>query len=249
VDARLAFCIETAFVAGRSTLALYQTGAAAQLKADQTPVTEADKRAEEIVRARIEVNYPGETVLGEEQGLEGSSDDRWVVDPIDGTKSFVAGVPLYATLLSFEQAGEPVVAACYIPALDEMYYAAKGQGAFCNGRVIRVSGTQTLEDALLLMGSYKSMKAHGRLEGWQKLAEQARMTRGWSDAFGHMMVASGRADVMLDPVLERWDISAPWLIVREAGGSCTDFGGNEGLAREAVSCTPALRGVVMEAFR
>ena len=249
MDPRLAFCVETAFLAGRSTLALYQTGAVAQLKADQSPVTEADKRAEEIVRTRIEATYPGETVLGEEEGLKGEALDRWVIDPIDGTKSFVAGVPLYATLLSYEWDGKPIFAACYLPALDEMYFAQQGKGAFMNGRPIHASGTKRLEDSLLLSGSYKSMKEKGRLAGWTKLAEVARMTRGWSDAFGHMMVASGRADIMVDPSLAHWDVSAPSLIVREAGGSFTDFMGGEALSTEAISCAPALLPHVLEAFR
>lgn len=229
-------------------MAHYQTGVVAQAKVDDTPVTVADKGAEQLVRARIESEFPRETVLGEEQGQTGHGDDRWVVDPIDGTKSFVAGVPLYATLLSFEQAGQPVVAACYLPALDEMYYAEAGLGAFCNGRPIRAAGTQNLEESLLLMGSYRSMQAHGRLEGWQKLAARARMTRGWSDAYGHMLVASGRAEVMLDPVVAHWDVSAPSLIVREAGASFTDFRGGLDLTTEAISCTPGVLLAVLEAF-
>ncbi len=245
---RLEFAIETAFVAGRSTLAHFQTGVAVESKQDATPVTIADQNAERIVRELVQKAFPGETVLGEEEGLVGVSANRWVVDPIDGTKSFIAGVPLFATLLSYEEAGEPVVAACYFPALDEMVYAECGGGAFWNGRACRVSSCSQLEDAVLCSGSYQSLVKFGRFEGWRGLADRSRVTRGWSDAYGHMLVATGRADVMVDPVVSRWDISAPSLIVREAGGCWMDFAGGSALVDEGISCAPALREDILRVF-
>ncbi len=249
MDPRLAFCIETAFEAGRSTLAHYQTGVAVVEKEDSSPVTVADKSAEAIVRSRITEKWPGEAILGEEQGATGTSLDRWVVDPIDGTKSFVAGVPLFATLLSYEQDGRPLVAAVYFPALNEMYWASRGGGAFWDGRPIRVRQTTDIVQATLLSGSFRSMQGQGRLEGYQRLAGQAKVSRGWGDAYGHALVASGRADLMLDPVIAHWDISAPSLLVREAGGIFMQFDGDEAFGRNAVSVVPGLRDTVVEAFR
>ncbi|MBS1708772.1 MAG: histidinol phosphate phosphatase [Armatimonadetes bacterium] len=249
MDPRLSFCIQTAFEAGRSTLALYQTGVAVDEKADSSPVTQADRNAEAIVRRLVAQSWPGEAILGEEEGGDKTSLDRWVVDPIDGTKSFVAGVPLFATLLSYEQGGKPIAAAVYFPALDEMFWASKGGGAFWNGRPIQVRQTNEISNATLLSGSYRSMRDHGRMAGYHKLADQAKVTRGWSDAYGHALVASGRADVMLDPVIAHWDISAPSLLVQEAGGVFMDFDGVETLGANAISVVPGLRQMVVEAFR
>jgi len=249
MTARLAFAIETAFVAGRSTLALFQTSPEVREKADSSPVTLADEQSERIIRERIAAGYPNETVLGEEQGLDGASASRWVIDPIDGTKSFVAGVPLYATLLSYEVDGDPTIAVCYFPALDDMIWAEKGTGAYWNGRRCQVAPCEAMEDAVLCSGSYRSLVAMNRFEGWRALAEQAKVTRGWSDAYGHALVATGRAHAMIDPVVSRWDVSSPSLIVREAGGNWMDFDGGSALADEAVSCAPGLRDTILGAFR
>lgn len=248
MDPRLAFAIETARAAGQSTLSLFGTRLAVDRKADNSPVTQADLNAEEIIRQRIEAQFPGEPVLGEEQGLTGHGDDRWVVDPIDGTKSFVAGVPLYATLLSFERAGEPEIAVCYLPALDDVYWAKRGEGAWRNGKPCRVADLANLSEATVCSGSYRSMRDHGRLPGWENLAGEAAVSRGWSDAYGHMLVARGNSHAMIDPVVSRWDISAPSLIVREAGGVWMNFDGSEDLRTEGISCSPGLRTAILEAF-
>lgn len=246
---RLAFALETAHQAGRQTLSLFQTGAEVLIKDDATPVTQADREAEKLIRAAIQAKYPGETVLGEEQGLQGASDDRWVIDPIDGTKSFICGVPLYATLLSYEQAGEPVLGVCYFPALDEMVYAERGQGARWNGRAARVSGQSSLKGSRISSGSLASMKRYRRLDGLLSLSEDAILVRTWGDAYGHALVATGRIDMMLDPTVSRWDISAMSVIVREAGGRFTDFKGNDPLTTEAISSNGLLHAAAVEAFR
>src|SRR5688500_4641563 len=140
---RLAFAIDAAYRAGRATLAHFNTGTRVDRKADRSPVTAADLLAEEMIRAGIARHFPGDQILGAEGGGPARG-DRWVIDPIDGTKSFVAGVPLYATLVSFEQEGGPVAGVCYFPALDEMLYAERGAGAFWNGRPCRVSETRDI---------------------------------------------------------------------------------------------------------
>lgn len=245
---RLAFAIDAAYRAGRTTLGLFNAGAEVFAKADATPVTEADRRAEALIREAIAAKFPGDAILGEEEGLSGSGDTRWVIDPIDGTKSFVSGVPLYATLLSYEVDGEPELGVCYLPAIDELLYAERGHGAFWNGRPCRVSERDAVAGAVICCGGHRSMAERGRMDGLLKLAETAMATRTWSDAYGHALVATGRVDAMIDPVVNRWDLSAVSLIVKEAGGRFTQFDGNEAIGCEAVSSNGRLHEAVLAAF-
>src|SRR5687767_8070698 len=154
---RLAFAIEAAIRAGRSTLAHFQVATQVDLKADESPITVADRNAERIIRQAISEEFPGEGILGEEEGEAGSQGSRWVVDPIDGTKSFISGVPLYATLIAFERAGEPEIGVCYFPALNELVYAEKGHGTFWNGQPCRVSPKAGLDKTVVATGSTNSM--------------------------------------------------------------------------------------------
>jgi histidinol phosphatase-like enzyme (inositol monophosphatase family) len=245
---RLAFAIDAAYRAGRSTLAHFQTGVVVETKSDATPVTVADRNAERLIREAIAEKYPTESILGEEEGASGKSDDRWVIDPIDGTKSFVAGVPLYATLLAFEQGGVPTVGVCYFPALDELLYAEAGQGSFLNGRPIHTRTTATVDGAILCCGGITRLRERGQLLALLDLAEDALALRTWCDAYGHALVASGRVDAMIDPVLSRWDIAAVDIIVREAGGKLTDFAGNANPNNEAISSNGPLHDCLLEAF-
>ena len=245
---RLAFAIDAAHRAGRSTLAHFQTGAFVEFKDDASPVTVADRNAERLIREAIAAKYPHEAILGEEEGATGQSDDRWVIDPIDGTKSFVAGVPLYATLLAFEEGGVPTVGVCYFPALDEMLYAETGQGAFLNGRPIHTRQTPTEDGAILCCGGIARLQERGQLQTLLKLAEKALALRTWCDAYGHALVASGRVDAMIDPVLSRWDIAAVEIIVREAGGKFTDFDGRANPQDQAISSNGPLHNRLLEAF-
>lgn len=208
-------------------------------KADDSPVTAADLRAERTLREEIAKAYPGESILGEEEGLSGEGKERWVIDPIDGTKSFVSGVPLFGTLLAFEVAGEVQLGVMYFPALKEIAYAQLGQGAFWNGERCRVSGVSDLANAVVSTGSIVSLKRWGLLEGVASVGEHLLALRGWSDAYGHLLVATGRIEAMVDPVLSYWDIAAPKLIVEEAGGTFTAFDGSpnpvdQGLSSNAI---------------
>lgn len=245
---RLAFALATAVEAGKGTLRHFQAGIGFDLKEDESPVTVADKEAERFIRQAIEREFPGEAILGEE---EGGSDapDRWVIDPIDGTKSFIAGVPLYATLLSYEQDGEPILGVCALPALGEVFYAERGSGAFQNDAPCRVSDRPNLGHSIVSGGSVTSLRRTGRLNGFMRLADQCLAARNWTDAHGHMLVASGRLEAMVDPIVNHWDLSAVAIIVREAGGSFTDFAGNDVIAGEAISCSPGVRQRVLEAFK
>lgn len=245
---RLRFAIDTSIAAGRGTLDLFKGGTEVLLKSDNSPVTRADKEAEEFIRAEIEREFPGDSVLGEEMGQTGSATDRWVVDPIDGTKSFIAGVPLYATLLSYECGGVPVLGVCYFPALDELLYAETGLGAFWNGASCQVSTVIDIESSIICFGSTAALERTGRLQGALALGGRALSAKGWGDAYGHALVATGRVGAMVDPAVSHWDISAMSVIVREARGSFTDFEGNEALSTEAISCVPGLKRQILEAF-
>lgn len=236
--------VETAYEAGRLTLGYFRTGVAGpEFKEDETPVTVADREAERLIRARIRARYPGHTIVGEEFGADERSEagHRWIVDPIDGTKAFVRGVPLYAVLIGLEIDGVCEVGAAYFPALDEMLYAATGEGCFLNGRRARVSDTENLRDGIVCFTDAKAFGKYGRGEEWRRILAVAGEARGWSDAYGHALVATGRADLMLEPALNSWDAAPFPPILREAGGLFCDWSGNETVyAGEGISTTRSL---------
>jgi myo-inositol-1(or 4)-monophosphatase len=238
----LDFAARTAYEAGRLTLGYFRTGEVhPELKPDDTPVTAADREAERLIRARIGARYPEHAVVGEEYGAEGDSSYRWIVDPIDGTKAFVRGVPLYGVLIGLEIEGVCEVGAAYFPALDEMVCAATGEGCYCNGRRARASGARTLERGILSFTDASSFEEHGREEAFRRLRRAAGGSRGWSDAYGHALVATGRLELMLDPVVNHWDCAPFPPILREAGGYFGDWSGNETIhAGEALSTTREL---------
>lgn len=249
MSSRLVFALEAATKAGRSTLAHFQTGVEVVCKPDDSPVTVADREAERILRTEIQRAYPGEAVLGEEEGLAGEGDARWVIDPIDGTKSFICGVPLFATLLSFELKGEPQLGVCFFPALNEIVYAELGMGAFWNGKPCKVSTRATLEQAIITSAGYVGLRKHGLVEGFERVTSRAMATRTWCDAYGHSLVATGRADAMIDPAIKRWDVSAMKVIVREAGGSFTDLEGGGDLDSSALSSNGLLHEQILRGLR
>jgi histidinol-phosphatase len=248
----LDFVVETAFLAGRLTLGYYQTGLQPDMKPDDSPVTLADKKAEELIRSRIERRYPDHAILGEEHGakeVEGAT-HRWIVDPIDGTKAFTRGVPLYAVLIGLEIKGTVQVGAAYFPALDEMIAAATGEGCWWNGRRARVSPVTDIKRAYLTFTDVGSMERYGRLEAFMRLVRATYHRVGWSDAYGYALVATGRAEIMLDPVMNVWDCGPFPPILKEAGGYFGDWQGNETIyAGEALSTTQALLPHVLSLLR
>ena len=248
----LDLAVQTAHEAGRLTLGYYGTEAARpEFKEDETPVTVADREAERLIRARISARYPGHAILGEEYGEEAGRDHRWIVDPIDGTRAFVRGVPLYAVLIGLEIEGVCEVGAAYFPALDEMLCAATGEGCFSNGRRVRVSGTRSLREGIVCFTDAKGFRKYGREEEWRRVLSAAGEARGWSDAYGHALVATGRADLMLDPAMNPWDAGPFPPILREAGGFFGDWSGHEGniYADEGLSTTKTLFSEVFGLIR
>lgn len=193
-----------------------------ETKPDLTPVSEADRAAEEAVRALVASSGRGEDVLGEEGGGSASSAARWIVDPIDGTKSYVRGVPAWATLLALERDGVVCCGLVSAPALGRRWWAERGGGAFADGSPIRVSSVARLEDAMISQTS-----THGMPAAWHELTLRAWAPRGWADFWQHCLVAEGAIDVGCDPVVNLWDFAANRLIIEEAGGRCSTFDGGE----------------------
>ena len=221
----LDFAIDAAWQAGRLTLAHYQTGVSVERKADRSAVTIADRDGETLLRRLIAARFPDHAIVGEELG----SDDRnrthrWILDPIDGTNSFVRGVPFYGVLMALEISGDPVVGVAYFPGIDEMIAAAHGLGCRWNGRLAAVSGVTSLADACVAFTDVRSV-AERLGHDWAGLLTDTALERGWGDCYGHCLVASGRADIMLDPRMNAWDCAALIPIVQEAGGRFTDWKG------------------------
>jgi histidinol phosphatase-like enzyme (inositol monophosphatase family) len=221
----LEFAVGAAWQAGRQTLAHYQTGVAIQRKIDRSLVTEADRSAETLLRRLIAARFPDHSVVGEEFGSDSKgASHRWIIDPIDGTNTFVRGVPFYGVLIALEIDGEPLVGVSYFPALDEMVAAARGCGCHWNGRTAHVSGVSSLADACVAYTDARGVRARLGAE-WDALQEATALQRGWGDCYGHCLVATGRADVMLDPRMNPWDCAALIPILQEAGGRFTDWQG------------------------
>lgn len=234
------FAVQTAYLAGKATLAYFQTGVQAEYKPDDTPVTVADRRAEEIIRSRIEEHYPRHAIIGEEYGSQeaASASHRWIIDPIDGTKSFVRGVPLYGVLIGLEIEGRVAVGVAYFPALDEMLAAADGMGCWWNGRRARVSQVENLERAFVAITAPRGFSAYGRQAAFERLMQRCYHMAGWSDCYGYLLVATGRVEVALDPVMNIWDCGPFPPILREAGGFFGDWQGEETInAGEALATT------------
>jgi histidinol phosphatase-like enzyme (inositol monophosphatase family) len=222
----LDFGVTVAREAGEITLKYFRKKFETRLKGKDNFVTQADVEAEEFLRRAITERFPGDSIIGEEGGESaGTSGRRWIIDPIDGTYSFVHGVPLYGVLLGVEIDGEPSVGVINIPALGEMVYAAKGLGCFWNGERARVSQTARLEDALLLSTDFGSCACYGFGAAAEELERRASMRRTWGDCYGYVLVATGRADVMLDPAMNVWDCAALLPVLEEAGGTFSDWQG------------------------
>jgi histidinol-phosphatase len=220
----LEFAVEISRGAGEVTLKYFRRAPETSKKADGSFVTIADREAEAFLREHIGERYPQDSILGEEEGeTYGTSARRWIVDPIDGTFAFVHGVPFYGVMIGVEIDGEPIVGVVNIPALDEVVYAARGLGCFLNGESTRVSSVKTLSESLLLCTDFSSGARYGFGPQITELQQRAKTNRTWGDCYGYVLVATGRAELMLDPVMNIWDCAALMPIIEEAGGTFTDW--------------------------
>lgn len=254
LQATLEFAVELAREAGEITLNYFRRSRnllVVDRKADGSFVTTADREAESHLRARIIERFPNDAILGEEEGERaGTSARRWIIDPIDGTYSFVHGVPLWGVLIGVEINGEPALGVVNLPALDEIIYARTGGGCFWNGESVSVSKTVTLEDALVLSTDFGTCAKYGYGAACDELQRRAHTRRTWGDCYGHILVATGRADVMLDPVMNAWDCAALAPIVRESGGTFTDWNGGATIfSGNAVSTNTNLLPEVLQVIK
>ncbi len=245
----LAAASDAARVAGGIAMRYYRTGVAVDAKGDGSPVTVADREAEQGVRAWIARHFPGDEVLGEEFGLTVGRGRRWFVDPIDGTKTFVRGVPLWGSMVAVAMGDTVLAGAIYCPAVDEMVAAAVGEGCWHNGARCYVSAIGTLADATLLATDDTFRYNPDRAPRWASLARQAAVARTWGDCYGYVLVATGRAEVMVDDRLSPWDAASLLPIIGEAGGVYTDWrggtavDGGDGIATNAALASIVRRGL------
>ena len=232
-DADLALAHELADLADAITMTRFRAeDLVVETKPDLTPVSEADRAVEQAMRARLAEVHPDDRVLGEEYGEDdaGTAARRWIVDPIDGTKSYVRGMPVWATLLALEQDGELVLGVVSAPALNRRWWAARGAGAFLREgmkepRPLRVSAIAELADAQLCFAGLEDWVARVGVQAFTKLAAECWRSRGFGDFWQYMLVAEGSAEIAMDPVVSLWDLAAPLVVVQEAGGRFTDLDG------------------------
>lgn len=247
LDALFDDAVRWAEEAGGITLDFFGGRLEADAKSDGTPVTKADRAAEGRLRERIRARYPEHGILGEEFGEERpDAEIRWILDPIDGTRSFMHGVPLYGVLVGVEVGGAPSVGVAHFPALDETVAAATGRGCTLDGRPCGVSRTERLGDALVVTTDVERALSAPIGPGWRTLQQRAAFSRSWGDCYGHALVATGRADVMVDPILNAWDASPFLTILTEAGGRFTDLAGEPTIhGGSGISTNGRLHGEVL----
>ncbi len=256
LDSRLGHAVEIAHQAGEQTLELFRASELdVERKSDGSPVTAADRGAEKLLRERIQEKFPDDAILGEEFGeTPGTSGYRWVLDPIDGTKSFVSGVPLYTTLVAVLHDDVAQIGVIFAPAAGEMVYAARGGGCWhkvgkSEARRCAVSGVEKLDDAVFLTTSVKAFSTDRPTDArpvYDRIQNACRISRTWGDAFGYLLVATGRAEIMIDPKLNLWDAAAVQPVIEEAGGRFFDWQGQPSVhSQEAIATNSALAEQVL----
>ncbi len=238
--------LDCAEAAGAVALRHWRARLDVELKADGSPVTVADREAERRAREWIVERFPRDGILGEEFGLERpDARRRWVLDPIDGTITFVRGVPLWGTLVAVVEEGRVLAGAAVFPALAERLCAAPGEGCWANGARARVSDVAALADATVLATEERFRRHAARAARWRALADASRVVRSWGDCYGYLLVATGRAEVMVDDALAVWDAAALQPLIEEAGGVFTDWTGRRAaLVGDAIATNAALAETV-----
>jgi histidinol-phosphatase len=208
------------------TMEYYQSSALrVRTKIDLTPVSEADEGVERMVRSRLAIERPDDGIVGEEFGVSGHAARRWIIDPIDGTKNYVRGIPVFATLLALEEGGVITVGVVSAPALARRWGGVRGGGAFINGRPMRVSRIGELGEAHVAYDSVTDFDKAGTTDAFLSLARQSVRTRGFGDFWAHMLVAEGAIEIAIEPAVALWDMAAVQVIVEEAGGRFSDLTG------------------------
>jgi len=226
VDRVLEIAIEAARAAGQLALHYFSGTFHVERKADMSPVTEADRRAEETIVSMLRSAFPDFGFLGEEYGTQGPQDGtRWIIDPIDGTRNFVRGIPYWATLLALEESGELTLGVIHAPATGELFYARKGQGAFADGKRLRVSDVDRLDQAFLVHGSLNLLHQTAHWDGFIRLVDATERQRGYGDYHAYTFIARGQAELCVEVDVKPWDLAAVKIVIDEAGGRFTDLEG------------------------
>jgi histidinol phosphatase-like enzyme (inositol monophosphatase family) len=225
MDARLEAAIDAAKAAGEVALRYFRTQVTVEYKGDRSPVTQADRECEQRIVEILHHAFPEYGVVGEEFGERPGAQARWIIDPIDGTKNFIRGIPYFATLIALEEDGEVTTGVIYAPAVDDLLYAQKGQGAFDRTGRLQVSAITTLRQGLIIFGGLDIFRNAGRWDAFERLVRASGRQRGFGDYFGHTFVARGQAEAMVELDLKPWDLAAIKIVIEEAGGRFTDFTG------------------------
>jgi histidinol-phosphatase len=255
MNSDLTFALALADAADAITMQHYQSASlAVRTKSDKTPVSEADEAVERMIRERVDAECSGDGIVGEEYGDTGSRTRRWIIDPIDGTKNYVRGIPVFATLIALEENGGVTAGVISAPAMARRWWASAGDGAFCRTlgetRAIRVSAVDALEDAHLTYDSILDFDQHGGAVRFLSLMRHCTRSRGFGDFWAHMLVAEGAVEIAIEPAVAIWDIAAIQLIVEEAGGRFTDMRGDTRIdGGSALSTNGAVHEAVLEYFR
>lgn len=227
IESLMEFAERTCREAGNITLQYFQKEIQIEYKEDSSPVTIADRKSEELIRAAIEKEFPDHTIIGEEFGERlRSRDHAWYIDPIDGTLAYTRGVPIYGVMLGLRSASEFQVGCVFLPVLNEMVVAGKSKGCYWNGKRASVSQTRELRNALFAHSGYEYFANEKRGAAYRDLESSTKLQRTWGDCYGHVLVATGRADICVDPILFPWDAAPLIPILQEAGGTFTDWRGN-----------------------
>jgi histidinol-phosphatase len=217
--------VEAARAAGEIAMKYYRGGFEIIIKPDQTPVTQADREAEQIIMRILRAAFPEHGFLGEEFGASGSTATRWIIDPIDGTKNFVRGIPFWAVLIGLEEGGEITTGVVFNPATDELFTARRGEGAYLNGQRLSVSPCAALREAAVLHSGLRLLREAGQWDGFVRLVDASERTRGFGDYYGYGLVAAGKAEVYVEVDLKPWDVAPVKILIEEAGGRLTDLSG------------------------
>ena len=245
----IAFSQTLASASGEVIRKHFRTHLTVETKPDQTPLTIADKGAEQVMRQLIQERYPDHGIMGEEfEAVNPDAAIQWVLDPIDGTKNFVSGTPLFGTLIGLLEAGRPILGVIHNPVINQ-FLVGDGANTWLNGEIVKVRECALLEDATLLVTSHWNIHRHRNGPAFDTLSKQVKLYRSWGDCYGYTLVASGFADIMIDPMMYFWDVVALIPIIEGAGGRITDYFGGDPLSTHgAVATAGPLHDEVIQAL-
>ena len=233
----VAAMIAAAQAAGEVAMKYYRGGFDVTIKADHTPVTQADREAEQAIKGVLARAFPAYGFLGEELGEEGPKDHRFIIDPIDGTKNFIRRIPIWATLIGLEESGEVTAGVVFNPVSSEMFWARAGDGAWVDGERLKVSDVATLAEAMVLHADLHLLRNAGYWQSFVRIVDGCGRTRGFGDYYGYGLVAAGKSDMYLETDLKPWDAAPMKILVEEAGGRLTDFAGRPTIYAGSVLAT------------